>query len=86
MAGQEMKDYIGSMMDGWDGVQPENRGLGQGAINEVNLRNWMLDVYRFNRRVRRDILALERLLIASGVIDWKDLYGDPGDPPPPDDI
>jgi hypothetical protein len=43
----------------------------------------MEHMYLWARRVRRDILAMERYLASKdpGVVGQ--IYGDPGDPPPP---
>ena len=77
MASQEIKDHIKSKMDGWDGT-PDKLPKSTGG--------WEGDMYEWGRRVRRDILVLEKLLVDNKVINKADLYGDPGDPPPPPDI
>ena len=67
------------------GVRPDRECLRQrGGANAI--QDWAVDWEEFGRRVRRDILVLEKLLVDKGLIDKADLYGDPGDPPPPPDI
>ena len=73
MASQPIMDYISKKMNGWDGTPDTWPSTG----------NWERDMYEWGRRVRRDILVLERLLVDKGDIKQQDLYGDPGDPPPP---
>jgi hypothetical protein len=84
VASAKIKAHIKSKMGGWDGtpdVVPFPRRGGKTA-----LRDWAKDWEEFGRRVRRDILVLEKLLVDKGVIDKADLYGDPGDPPPDPEI
>ena len=89
MASDKIKAHIKSKMNGWDGkpaapARPEPDG--PRPVNAGALDAWLRDCYEFQRRVRRDNLVLEKLLVDKGLIDKADLYGDPGDPPPPPDI
>ena len=92
MASERTKAYIKGMTDGWDGEDPVpvvRRRPGTGnprQVNAADLQAWLDECYAFQRKVRRDILVLENLLVAKGVINEQDLYGDPGDPPPDPEI
>jgi hypothetical protein len=84
VASERTKAYIKSKLGGWDGtpdVVPFPRRSGPNA-----LQDWAKDWNEFGRRVRRDILVLEKLLRDKGDINQADLYGDPGDPPPDPEI
>lgn len=52
------------------------------AQDDLSDNEWAVQMYLWGRRVRRDILAIERHLKATPGTP-PDLYGDPGDPPPP---
>ncbi|MBM4189065.1 MAG: hypothetical protein FJ206_17330 [Gemmatimonadetes bacterium] len=61
------------------------QGLGIQATvavgDPLSPNEWAIQMYLWARRVRRDILAIEKHLKDQG--SNPDLYGDPGDPPPP---
>ena len=90
MASDKIKAHIKSKMEDrrtdqpWDGTPDVERFTQRGGANAI--QDWAVDWEEFGRRVRRDILVLEKLLVDKGLIDKADLYGDPGDPPPPPDI
>jgi len=89
MASNHIKALIHSKMDGWEGDPQDYLELTGGAkepVNKADLQKWIENSHEFARRVRRDILVLEHLLVAKGLIDEQDLYGDPGDPPPDPDL
>jgi hypothetical protein len=81
VASKEIRDYIESKMYGWNGEQDSSEFPRRHA-----LRDWARDWEEFGRRVRRDILVLEKVLVDNKLIDKADLYGDPGDPPPDPEI
>ena len=80
-------DYKSSRAEKWEALKKDTaRQPDVRPVNVEELKMWVKEVEEFGRRVRRDILVLERLLIAKGGSDWEHLYEDPGDPPPPPDI
>ena len=87
MASDKIKAHIKSKMKvrrtgkPWDGTPDVVDFPRRNAFQD-----WAKDWEEFGRRVRRDILVLEKLLVDKKIIDKADLYGDPGDPPPPPDI
>ena len=90
MASAKIKAYIESKMVDrrtgrpWDGT-PDVVAFAQ-RVGPTAIREWAKDLEEFNRRVRRDILVLEKLLVDKCGVDPADFYGDPGDPPPDPDI
>lgn len=72
-------DLIKRRMNGWDGMP--------GPVNSrpQNRMEWASAMYEWGRRVRRDILVIEHHLTTHLNVASDDLYGDPGDPPPPPD-
>jgi hypothetical protein len=90
VASEKIKKHIKSKMQ-WDGTPdvvafPPRGGGPREPVGKAALQQWAQDWNEFGRRVRRDILVLEKLLVDKGLIDKADLYGDPGDPPPDPDI
>lgn len=96
MANKDVEKHIASKkMLGADGKPwdpnskrafPQRGGGPKGPIDGNAIGEWAGDWQEFGRRVRRDILALEKLLVVKKLIVEADLYGDPGDPPPPPDV
>ena len=62
----------------WDGRAPEQRG----PYRYKEWKEYARNLDQWARAVRRDILVIEYHLKQRGVKE-SDLYGDPGDPPPP---
>ena len=90
MATAKIKAHIKSKMQ-WDGmpevlVFPPRTFSTQHLVDKDEIRAWVHDWNEFGRRVRRDILVLEKLLVDKCGVDPADFYGDPGDPPPDPDI
>jgi hypothetical protein len=93
MASERIREYISEEMKDpdsgaiWDGtpdtLQYANNTGQRLPVDGVAILQWMHNCHEWNRRVRRDILVLEKLLVDRGTIIQADLYGDPGDPPPP---
>lgn len=73
----EIIDLIQRAMGGWDGLSPD------AVTRRGNGLAWAEEMYRWGRRVRRDILVIEHHLKAQHRLTDADFYGDPGDPPPP---
>lgn len=76
----DLLKYVQDNMAGWNGEgrfgPPPPKGVG-------SLTTWAYDMEQWCFKVRRDILVLEKLLIDHKLITRDDIYGDPGDPPPP---
>lgn len=51
--------------------------------SSADVNGYGQDIYEWGRRVRRDILVLEYHLKERCRVRDDELYGDPGDPPPP---
>jgi len=79
MPDQEFIDLIKDKMKGWDGTTAP-------PVNQVQqLEQWAEEMQAWGRKVRRDILVLERHVakLTGPFADPKRMfYGDPGDPPP----
>ena len=80
MPSREIVELIKKEMKGWDGT-------GEDAVTEWGERHdWALKMYKWGRKVRRDILVIEHHLktrFPDLKADGFFLPGDPGDPPPP---
>ena len=79
MKNPAIQDLIREKMGGWDGVEAGRFS----AVGSQDLKAWALDMYVWAKAVRRDILVLEYHLKQNRGVTADDLYGDPGDPPPP---
>lgn len=74
---QDIKDLIKREL-GVDG----DRIVGRGNPGRMPSPAYFVKLNEWGLKVRRDILVIEHHLKSLGV-DPADMYGDPGDPPPP---
>ena len=83
MKDKAIENLIRSKMGGWDGMHAQSGPFQR--RNKNDLKGIDADWNEWARAVRRDILVLEHHLLQRFDLTPDDLYGDPGDPPPPPD-